>query len=196
MALPITIPYTFATATGSIPLSQLDSDFTTIVSNVNGMGNGTVSFSAITNTGNAAIGTTSGSLGVGAVANASYKVYAVGNALFTQGIAARLYAAATDTAVTVDLTTYDQYSWTALASTLTFNLSPLTNAINGNKIIFRIKDNGVSRTLTWTTSGVGSFRVIGTVLPTATVVSKTLYVGCVYNFDDSVWDVIAIGQQV
>jgi len=195
MALPITIPYTFATATGSIPLSQLDSDFTTIVSNVNGMGNGTVSFSAITNTGNAAIGTTSGSLGVGAVANASYKVYAVGNALFTQGIAARLYAAATDTAVTVDLTTYDQYSWTALASTLTFNLSPLTNANNGNKIIFRIKDNGVSRTLTWTTSGVGSFRVIGTVLPTATVVSKTLYVGCVYNFDDSVWDVIAIGQQ-
>jgi hypothetical protein len=195
MALPITIPYTFASATGSIPLSQLDSDFTTIVTNVNGMGNGTVSFSAITNTGNAAIGTTSGSLGVGAVANASYKVYAVGNALFTQGIAARLYTAATDTFVDVDPNTYDQYSWTALASTLTFNLSPLTNANNGNKVIFRIKDNGVSRTLTWPTSGVGSFRVIGTVLPTATVVSKTLYVGCVYNFDDSVWDVIAVGQQ-
>ena len=41
MALPITIPYTFANATTSIPLSNLDSDFTTVVNAVNGIGNGT-----------------------------------------------------------------------------------------------------------------------------------------------------------
>jgi len=41
MSLPITIPYTFATATSSIPLSNLDSDFTTVVNAVNGIGNGT-----------------------------------------------------------------------------------------------------------------------------------------------------------
>jgi len=195
MALPITLSYTFATATGSIPLSQLDSNFSAIVTNVNGMGNGTVSFSAFTNTGNAAIGTTSGSLGVGASANASYKVYAVGNALFTQGIASRLYSAASDTSVTVDVTAYDQYSWTALAGTLTFNASSLSNANNGNKIIFRIKDNGVSRTLTWTTTGAGSFRAIGVTLPTATTVSKVTYVGCIYNFDEAFWDVVAVQTQ-
>jgi hypothetical protein len=41
MALPITIPYTFASATTSIPLANLDSDFTTVVNAINGIGNGT-----------------------------------------------------------------------------------------------------------------------------------------------------------
>ena len=47
MALPITIPYTFATATTSIPLSQLDADFSTIYATVNGIGNGTVALSNV-----------------------------------------------------------------------------------------------------------------------------------------------------
>jgi hypothetical protein len=53
MALPITIPYTFATATTSIPLSNLDSDFTTVVNAINGIGNGTNSISnaTVTSTG-------------------------------------------------------------------------------------------------------------------------------------------------
>jgi len=195
MALPITLSYTFATATGSIPLSQLDSNFSTIVTNVNGMGNGTVSFSGFTNTGNAAIGTTAGNLGIGAPANASYKVYAVGNALFTQGISPRLYSAATDSTVSIDVTSYDQYSWNALDQTLTFAAITLPNANNGNKIIFRIKDNGVSRTLNWTTSGPGSFRAIGVTLPTSTTASKITYVGCIYNFSDGYWDVLAVQTQ-
>jgi hypothetical protein len=41
MSLPITIPYTFATQSGSIPLSQLDSNFTTVSNAINGIGNGT-----------------------------------------------------------------------------------------------------------------------------------------------------------
>ena len=48
MSLPITIPYTFANATTSIPLSQLDSDFTTVVNAINGIGNGTNSLSNAT----------------------------------------------------------------------------------------------------------------------------------------------------
>lgn len=42
MALPITVPYTFGNATAAIPLTNLDSDFTTITNAVNGIGNGTV----------------------------------------------------------------------------------------------------------------------------------------------------------
>ncbi|CAB4121947.1 hypothetical protein UFOVP17_31 [uncultured Caudovirales phage] len=41
MALPITITNTFATATGSIPLSQLDANFTQLTSTINGVGDGT-----------------------------------------------------------------------------------------------------------------------------------------------------------
>lgn len=48
MALPITIPYTFANATSSIPLSQLDSDFTTVSNAINGIGDGTNSISNAT----------------------------------------------------------------------------------------------------------------------------------------------------
>ena len=40
MSLPITVPYTFASATSSIPLANLDSNFTTVVNGINGIGNG------------------------------------------------------------------------------------------------------------------------------------------------------------
>ena len=51
MPLPITIPYTFATATTSIPLSQLDSDFSTVVNAINGIGNGSNALTAANITG-------------------------------------------------------------------------------------------------------------------------------------------------
>jgi hypothetical protein len=41
MTLPITITNTFATATGSIPLSQLDTNFSLLASTINGIGDGT-----------------------------------------------------------------------------------------------------------------------------------------------------------
>ena len=47
MPLPIVITYTFANATTSIPLSQLDSNFTTVVNAVNGIGNGTNALSNV-----------------------------------------------------------------------------------------------------------------------------------------------------
>jgi hypothetical protein len=40
MALPVTIPNTFASATASIPLSQLDTNFTTLADAVNGISDG------------------------------------------------------------------------------------------------------------------------------------------------------------
>lgn len=48
MALPIVLSYTFATATNPIPLSNLDNNFTTIVTTVNQLGNGSQAFSSIT----------------------------------------------------------------------------------------------------------------------------------------------------
>lgn len=51
MALPITIPNTFAGATSAIPLSQLDNNFTTVVNGINGIGNGTNSLANVSITG-------------------------------------------------------------------------------------------------------------------------------------------------
>ena len=48
MALPITITYTFANATSSIPLSNLDADFSLLVNTINGIGNGTVTLANLT----------------------------------------------------------------------------------------------------------------------------------------------------
>lgn len=84
----------------------------------------------------------------------------------------------------------DQYNATALSANLTFNADSGTPR-DGQKIMFRIKDNGSARTLTWTTGTTNSFRAVGITLPTSTVASKTLYVGAIYNSSDSRWDVIA-----
>jgi hypothetical protein len=90
--------------------------------------------------------------------------------------------------------TYDQYSINAQTEALTIN-ADLGSPQDGQKALFRIKDDGTSRALTWTTVGSKSFRVIGTTLPTATIVNKVVYVGIIYNANADTWDVIAVGQQ-
>jgi len=87
----------------------------------------------------------------------------------------------------------NQYTITALGAAATFAV-PSGTPIDGQKLTIRIKDNGTARALTWTTSA-GGYRIIGTTLPTTTVISKTVYVGCVYNSADSFWDVVAVAQQ-
>jgi hypothetical protein len=51
MALPVTIPNTFANATASIPLSQLDTNFTTLANAVNGISDGSESLANVSVTG-------------------------------------------------------------------------------------------------------------------------------------------------
>lgn len=87
-----------------------------------------------------------------------------------------------------------QYSITAQANDLSFT-GDFGDPIDSQKIIFRIRDNGVARALTWPTGASKTFRAIGVTLPTTTIVGKTLYVGCIYNLTDSRWDVVAIAQE-
>lgn len=90
---------------------------------------------------------------------------------------------------------FDQYQATAQSGNVTISADAGTPT-NGQKMIFRIKDNGTARTLTWTTGTTNSFRVVGTTLPTTTVANKTIYVGCIYNSADSRWDVVMVTQEV
>jgi hypothetical protein len=84
----------------------------------------------------------------------------------------------------------DIYCYTALASALTIN-APIGTPTNGDKLIFRILDNGTARALTWN----ATYTVIGVTLPTTTVINKTTYVGCMYNANNTRWDVVAVTTQ-
>lgn len=89
---------------------------------------------------------------------------------------------------------YDQQSFSALANALTINADAGTPT-DGQRAVFRIKDNGTARALTWTTGVSKGFRAVGATLPTTTVINKTVYVGCIYNIADARWDAVAVAQE-
>ncbi len=96
----------------------------------------------------------------------------------------------TDTGTSLDITNCDQFEITAQAGALLFN-APGGTPLGGQKLIIRIKDNGTARALTYN----AVFRAMGNALPTTTVISKTLYMGFIYNATDTKWDLVAIAQE-
>lgn len=69
--------------------------------------------------------------------------------------------------------------------------NPSGTAVAGWGWAIRIKDNGTARAISYGTQ----YRAIGVTLPTTTVISKTLYLGCIWNNDDSKVDVVAVAQE-
>lgn len=98
------------------------------------------------------------------------------------------------TASTASLTpnadTYDFYTVTALAAAITVN-EPSGTPVNGQRLIFRLLDDGTARAITWN----AAYRAVGVDLPTTTVISKTVYIGALYNSADSKWDVIVVNEE-
>lgn len=133
----------------------------------------------------------SGNLLVGAATNPA----GAGQIATTGGVVARINAQTTTTSPWAwNSTSYDQQSFSALANALTINADAGT-PLDGQKTVFRIKDNGTARALTWTTGTAKSFRAVGVTLPTTTVINKTVYIGCIYNTADSRWDAVAVAQE-
>ncbi len=112
--------------------------------------------------------------------------------------------------VVSDLSTYSNYSQTSITTSATpspvgsskeneFFATALAEAAtvpapsgtpaNGNILVFRIKDNGTARALTW-----NAIYRAGTdlALPSTTVISKTLYVAFRYNAADTKWDLVSV----
>lgn len=89
---------------------------------------------------------------------------------------------------------FQAYHITAQAGTLNI-ISDAGTPLDGQKAIFRIKDNGVSRTISWSTSVTAGFYPIGLTLPSATAVNKITYVGCLYNAARLSWDVVAVATE-
>jgi hypothetical protein len=132
---------------------------------------------------NGTVGATTAAAGVFTTLNATTN-------LSSTRIDPRVSSAASASTLTPDVSAYDQYCYTALAATLTIN-APTGTPLDGNKLLFRILDNGTSRTLTWN----ATYTVIGATLPTATTINKMTYVGCIYNAANTRWDVIGVTTQ-
>lgn len=113
--------------------------------------------------------------------------------LTNKRITPRIGTVASASTITPTSDASDQYNVTALAVPATFAV-PSGTPTDGQKLIIRILDNGTARALTWTTTA-GGYRVVGTVLPTTTIASKTTYVGCIYNSAAARWDVVAVSTQ-
>jgi hypothetical protein len=89
---------------------------------------------------------------------------------------------------------YDMYAATGLTQATTI-AAPTGTPVDGQRLMFRLLDNGTARALTWN----ATYTVMGVTLPTTTTLSKTSYIGCVYNAYGASgtgrWDVIAAGTQ-
>jgi hypothetical protein len=92
--------------------------------------------------------------------------------------------------ITADISAFDQYVRTALSAGIAIN-APTGTPLNGNKLIFRLKDNGTARALSWN----AIFRAIGVTIPLTTVANKTIYIGAIYNSDDTKWDAVAVSAE-
>ena len=69
--------------------------------------------------------------------------------------------------------------------------NPTGTFSEGQSLIIRIKDNGTARAITYGSD----YRAIGVTLPTTTVLSKTTYLGIIYNDTDTKWDVVGVTTQ-
>jgi hypothetical protein len=102
-------------------------------------------------------------------------------------------AGATSGTLTPNGNTTDVFNAFGLTGAITM-AAPSGTPVDGQRLMLRFEDNGTGRGITWTTTS-GAYRAVGVTLPTTTVATKVTYVGCVYNSNDTFWDVIAVVTQ-
>jgi hypothetical protein len=96
----------------------------------------------------------------------------------------------TSSATVTPTSTNDLVKITAQAAGLTI-ANPTGTMSEGQAMIIRIKDNGTAQTIAFGTN----YRAIGVTLPTTTTISKTIYIGLVWNDTDTKFDVLGINTQ-
>jgi hypothetical protein len=96
----------------------------------------------------------------------------------------------TSSATVTPTSTNDLVIITAQEAALTL-ANPTGTFVEGQSLMIRIKDNGTARAITFDTN----YREIGITLPTTTVISKTMYLGIIYNSTDGKFDILGLNQQ-
>ena len=69
--------------------------------------------------------------------------------------------------------------------------APTGTLVDGQKLIIRIKDDGVGHAVNWNVI----FNEVGVTLPVTTTANKVIYAGCIYNSSSSKWDVVALAEE-
>ena len=105
-------------------------------------------------------------------------------------VAPRVGTTASSATPTPNADSHDLYTITALAAAAEFQV-PSGTPSNGQSLMIRITDNGTARALTYN----AIYRAVGVTLPTTTVISKTIYLGMIYNSSDTKWDVIGVAEE-
>lgn len=146
-----------------------------------------VTATSLSTTGNISAGGTLASTGNATVGGA---LTVTGNVAVTGSVRAtpRLSATASTATLTPDIDSYNIYDVTALAAGLTIN-APTGTPRNGDILIFRIKDNGTTRTITW---NAAFQNVSGLADITNTTVSKWHTIGTMYSTAASKWLIVSI----
>jgi hypothetical protein len=108
--------------------------------------------------------------------------------LTNKRITQRVVTTTDDATAIIDVDVTDTYELSAVANNTEFTVTGTPT--DGQKLIVRYKDAGVTKNLTWTFA-----TAIGVTLPVATTAGKWGYVGCVYNLAATQWHALAVGTQ-
>lgn len=136
-------------------------------------------------------GIVKGDVGLGNVDNTSNATERAATATLTNHAVAPRESTITSNATWApNADTTDIFTVTAQAAAATTISNPSGTPVQGQKLTVRVKDNGTARALTW--SGTQWRASSDLPLPTTTVLSKTMYLGFVYNSTDTKWDLLAV----
>jgi hypothetical protein len=107
--------------------------------------------------------------------------------LTNKRIVPRIQSVVSAATITPSADNDDMVKVTALAEAATI-AAPSGTPVEGQSMLIRIKDNGTSRALTYN----AIYRDIAVTRPSATTISKTIYLGLVYNLTDTKWDILSV----
>ncbi len=112
--------------------------------------------------------------------------------LTNKRITARITSITSSATPTINTDNCDAVTITALATAITSMTTNLSGApSNFDMLMFRIKDNGTARAITWGTS----FEAKGAALPTTTVLGKVLHVLFIWDSVTSKWGCLSTAQE-
>lgn len=119
--------------------------------------------------------------------------FATGYKLENARVVDRVTSIVSNATPTVNTDNTDFVTITALATAITSMTTNLSGTpTNGQKLRYRIKDDGTGRAITWG----ASFASRGATLPTTTVANKVTNVGFWWNSVTSTWDCVAANTEV
>jgi len=145
-----------------------------------------------TGTGALVFGTSPNFSGTPTISNISIPTISSINNLTNKRITLRVTTITSSSTPTINTDNCDAVTITALAAAITSFTTNLTGSPNNfDKLMFRIKDNGTARAITWG----ASFEAKGVALPTTTVINKNLTVGFIYESLTSKWGCVASSQE-